>query len=77
MTDRILFKFLKLFGGLYLRFLLLFVCLFILNVVLFKVLNIPYPSLEKAIILFFLFPLVTTVMMIGFEVFEGKLKDKL
>jgi len=68
---------LKLFGFYYLTFFLVAVVLFIFNALLFHfVLGIKFQPLTTYIQLMFSLPLLVAVMAIGFDAWEGKIKDK-
>ena len=77
MTERVINKFLKLFGELYLRFLSMAVFLMVLNAVLFTLVGASFPAGAKIIGFVFFLPVVLTVLQIGFDAYEGKIKDKL
>lgn len=77
MRDRVSYKLLKLFGQLYLRYLLLAVFLLVFNALFFTLIGVPFPARAKIMGLFFFLPLILTAMQIGFDIYEGELKDKL
>jgi len=68
---------LKLFGFYYLKFFLVAVVLFVFNTLLFHfVLGINSRPLMTYIRLLFSLPFLVAIMAIGFDAWEGKLKDK-
>ncbi len=69
---------LKLFGFYYLKFFLVAVVLFVFNALLFRfVLAVKFQPFATWIQFMFSLPFLVAIMAVGFDAWDGKLKDKI